>query len=169
MGADIEVLNARLAGGEDVADLRVRHSELKGVTVPEDRAPSMIDEYPILAVAACFAEGVTVMKGLEELRVKESDRLSAVADGLKLNGVDCDEGEDFLIVRGRPDGKGLGNATDGRVSTHLDHRIAMSFLVMGLASEHPVTIDDAAMIATSFPEFMQLMTGLGAKIDEVPE
>ncbi|QIO73410.1 3-phosphoshikimate 1-carboxyvinyltransferase [Rhizobium leguminosarum] len=169
MGADIEVLNARLAGGEDVADLRVRHSELKGVTVPEDRAPSMIDEYPILAVAACFAEGVTVMKGLEELRVKESDRLSAVADGLKLNGVDCDEGEDFLIVRGRPDGKGLGNAAGDEVSTHLDHRIAMSFLVMGLASEHPVTIDDAAMIATSFPEFMQLMTGLGAKIEEVPE
>ncbi|MGR9297979.1 3-phosphoshikimate 1-carboxyvinyltransferase [Rhizobium leguminosarum] len=169
MGADIEVLNARLAGGEDVADLRVRHSELKGVTVPEDRAPSMIDEYPILAVAACFAEGVTVMKGLEELRVKESDRLSAVADGLKLNGVDCDEGEDFLIVRGRPDGKGLGNAAGDKVSTHLDHRIAMSFLVMGLASEHPVTIDDAAMIATSFPEFMQLMTGLGAKIEEVPE
>ncbi|MGR9555834.1 3-phosphoshikimate 1-carboxyvinyltransferase [Rhizobium leguminosarum] len=169
MGADIQVLNARLAGGEDVADLRVRHSELKGVTVPEDRAPSMIDEYPILAVAACFAEGVTVMKGLEELRVKESDRLSAVADGLKLNGVDCDEGEDFLIVRGRPDGKGLGNAAGDKVSTHLDHRIAMSFLVMGLASEHPVTIDDAAMIATSFPEFMQLMTGLGARIEEVPE
>ncbi|MGO8087100.1 3-phosphoshikimate 1-carboxyvinyltransferase [Rhizobium leguminosarum] len=169
MGADIEVANARLAGGEDVADLRVRHSELKGVTVPEERAPSMIDEYPILAVAACFAEGATIMKGLEELRVKESDRLSAVADGLKLNGVDCDEGEDFLIVRGRPDGKGLGNAADGRVSTHLDHRIAMSFLVLGLASEHPVTIDDAAMIATSFPEFMQLMTGLGAKIEQVAE
>ncbi|MGO7170699.1 3-phosphoshikimate 1-carboxyvinyltransferase [Rhizobium leguminosarum] len=169
MGADIEVVNARLAGGEDVADLRVRHSELKGVTVPEDRAPSMIDEYPILAVAACFAEGTTVMKGLEELRVKESDRLSAVADGLKLNGVDCDEGEDFLVVRGRPDGKGLGNAAGGRVSTHLDHRIAMSFLVLGLASEHPVTIDDAAMIATSFPEFMQLMTGIGAKIELVAE
>ncbi|MBY5522591.1 3-phosphoshikimate 1-carboxyvinyltransferase [Rhizobium leguminosarum] len=169
MGADIEVLNTRLAGGEDVADLRVRHSELKGVTVPEDRAPSMIDEYPILAVAACFAEGVTVMKGLEELRVKESDRLSAVADGLKLNGVDCGEGEDFLVVRGRPDGKGLGNAAGDRVSTRLDHRIAMSFLVMGLASEHPVTIDDAAMIATSFPEFMQLMTGLGAKIELVAE
>ncbi|MGO8104475.1 3-phosphoshikimate 1-carboxyvinyltransferase [Rhizobium leguminosarum] len=169
MGADIEVVNARLAGGEDVADLRVRHSELKGVTVPEERAPSMIDEYPILAVAACFAEGATIMKGLEELRVKESDRLSAVADGLKLNGVDCDEGEDFLIVRGRPDGKGLGNAADGSVSTHLDHRIAMSFLVMGLASEHPVTIDEAAMIATSFPEFMTLMKGLGARIEEVPE
>ena len=100
MGADIEVLNARLAGGEDVADLRVRHSELKGVTVPEERAPSMIDEYPVLAVAAGFAEGATVMKGLEELRVKESDRLSAVADGLKLNGVDCDEGQDSLVVRG---------------------------------------------------------------------
>ncbi|MBY5580201.1 3-phosphoshikimate 1-carboxyvinyltransferase [Rhizobium leguminosarum] len=169
MGADIEVLNTRLAGGEDVADLRVRHSELKGVTVPEERAPSMIDEYPILAIAACFAEGATVMKGLEELRVKESDRLSAVADGLKLNGVDCDEGEDFLIVRGRPDGKGLGNAASGQVRTHLDHRIAMSFLVMGLASQHPVTIDDAAMIATSFPEFMQLMTGLGAKIELVAE
>ncbi|WP_027682251.1 3-phosphoshikimate 1-carboxyvinyltransferase [Rhizobium leguminosarum] len=169
MGANIQVLNTRLAGGEDVADLRVRHSELKGVTVPEDRAPSMIDEYPILAVAACFAEGATIMKGLEELRVKESDRLSAVADGLKLNGVDCDEGEDFLVVRGRPDGKGLGNAAGDKVSTHLDHRIAMSFLVLGLASEHPVTIDDAAMIATSFPEFMQLMTGLGAKIEEVPE
>ncbi|WP_027669080.1 3-phosphoshikimate 1-carboxyvinyltransferase [Rhizobium leguminosarum] len=169
MGADIAVANARLAGGEDVADLRVRHSELKGVTVPEERAPSMIDEYPILAVAACFAEGVTVMKGLEELRVKESDRLSAVADGLKLNGVDCDEGEDFLVVRGRPDGKGLGNAAGDKVSTHLDHRIAMSFLVMGLASEHAVTIDDAAMIATSFPEFMQLMTGLGAKIELVAE
>lgn len=169
MGADIEVLNARLAGGEDVADLRVRHSELKGVTVPEDRAPSMIDEYPVLAVAACFAEGATVMKGLEELRVKESDRLSAVADGLKLNGVDCDEGKDFLIVRGRPGGTGLGSAAGGKVRTHLDHRIAMSFLVMGLASEHPVTIDDAAMISTSFPEFMALMTGLGARIEEVTE
>ncbi|MFS2179549.1 3-phosphoshikimate 1-carboxyvinyltransferase [Rhizobium pisi] len=169
MGADIEVLNARLAGGEDVADLRVRHSELKGVTVPEERAPSMIDEYPILAVAACFAEGTTTMKGLEELRVKESDRLSAVADGLKLNGADCEEGKDFLVVRGRPDGKGLGNAAGGEVRTHLDHRIAMGFLVMGLAAEHAVTIDDAAMIATSFPEFMTLMTGLGARIEEVPE
>ncbi|MBB3917058.1 3-phosphoshikimate 1-carboxyvinyltransferase [Rhizobium fabae] len=169
MGADIEVLNAHLAGGEDVADLRVRHSELKGVTVPEERAPSMIDEYPILAVAACFAEGTTAMKGLEELRVKESDRLSAVADGLKLNGADCEEGKDFLIVRGRPDGKGLGSAAGGEVRTHLDHRIAMSFLVMGLAAEHAVTIDDAAMIATSFPEFMTLMTGLGARIEEVLE
>jgi 3-phosphoshikimate 1-carboxyvinyltransferase len=164
MGADIEVLNPRLAGGEDVADIRVRSSDLKGVTVPADRAPSMIDEYPVLAVAASFAEGTTTMLGLEELRVKESDRLSAVAIGLKLNGVDCDEGEDSLIVRGVPGGKGLGNASGAAVITHLDHRIAMSFLVMGLASQHPVTIDDARMIATSFPEFMELMAGLGARI-----
>ena len=168
MGADIAVMNARSAGGEDVADLRVRHSELKGVDVPADRAPSMIDEYPVLAVAASFAEGVTVMTGLEELRVKESDRLAAVARGLELNGVDCTEGETSLTVRGVPGGKGLGNARGEAVKTHLDHRIAMSFLVMGLASEHPVTIDDARMIATSFPEFMDLMAGLGAKIEQGP-
>jgi 3-phosphoshikimate 1-carboxyvinyltransferase len=165
MGATIEILNPRTAGGEDVADLRVRHSELKGVEVPADRAPSMIDEYPVLAVAACFAEGQTVMTGLEELRVKESDRLAAVAAGLKLNGVDCDEGETSLTVRGVPSGKGLGNRSGATVKTHLDHRIAMSFLVMGLASEHPVTVDDSRMIATSFPEFMGLMSGLGAKIE----
>ncbi|MBN7778563.1 3-phosphoshikimate 1-carboxyvinyltransferase [Nitratireductor aquimarinus] len=162
MGANIEILDRRNEGGEDVADLRVRGSELKGVTVPEDRAPSMIDEYPVLAVAACFAEGDTLMQGLEELRVKESDRLSAVADGLKANGVDCEEGEATLRVTGRPGGKGLGGGT---VKTHLDHRIAMSFLVMGLASEKPVTIDDQAMIATSFPDFTALMTRLGAKLD----
>ncbi|WP_047453994.1 3-phosphoshikimate 1-carboxyvinyltransferase [Rhizobium rhizogenes] len=164
MGGDIEVLDKRLAGGEDVADLRVRASALKGVTVPAERAPSMIDEYPVLAVAAAFAEGVTVMLGLEELRVKESDRLSAVAEGLTLNGVDCTEGKDSLTVRGRPDGKGLGNA-GSEVKTHLDHRIAMSFLVMGLASEHPVRVDDSAMIATSFPEFFDLMAKLGADMD----
>jgi 3-phosphoshikimate 1-carboxyvinyltransferase len=164
MGAKIEVLNPRNAGGEDVADLRVRHSELKGVNVPPERAPSMIDEYPVLSVAAAFAEGKTVMTGLEELRVKESDRLAAVARGLELNGVDCEEGESALTVRGIPVGKGLGNARGEAVKTHLDHRIAMSFLVMGLASEHPVTIDDARMIATSFPEFMDLMKGIGAKI-----
>lgn len=165
MGADIEVLNARYAGGEDVADLRVRHSELRGVDVPADRAPSMIDEYPVLSVAAAFAEGTTTMTGLDELRVKESDRLAAVARGLELNGVDCTEGEMSLTVRGAPGGKGLGNAKGTAVKTHLDHRIAMSFLVMGLASEHPVTVDDARMIATSFPEFMDLMSGLGAEID----
>jgi 3-phosphoshikimate 1-carboxyvinyltransferase len=165
MGANIEVMNPRNAGGEDVADLRVRHSELKGVEVPADRAPSMIDEYPVLSVAAAFAEGTTTMTGLDELRVKESDRLAAVARGLELNGVDCTEGETSLVVRGVPGGRGLGNARGEAVATHLDHRIAMSFLVMGLASEHPVTIDDARMIVTSFPEFMDLMAGLGAKID----
>lgn len=167
MGGQIDILNPRNAGGEDVADLRVRHSDLKGVAVPPERAPSMIDEYPVLAVAASFAEGETLMQGLEELRVKESDRLAAVANGLKINGVDCTEGEASLAVRGKPGGKGLGghpNGQDATVQTHLDHRIAMSFLVMGLATEKPVTIDDAAMIATSFPEFMDLMTGLGAEI-----
>jgi 3-phosphoshikimate 1-carboxyvinyltransferase len=162
MGAQIELLNQRNAGGEDVADLRVRSSELKGVAVPAERAPSMIDEYPVLAVAASFAEGETLMQGLDELRVKESDRLAAVARGLEVNGVDCTEGQDNLAVRGTPGGRGLGGGT---VETHLDHRIAMSFLVMGLASEKLVTIDDRAMIATSFPEFMGLMVGLGAKID----
>ncbi len=166
MGADIEILDPRLAGGEDVADLRVRHSELTGVTVPTERAPSMIDEYPVLAVAAAFAKDRTVMNGLQELRVKESDRLSAVTEGLKLNGVECEEGKDSLSVTGRPDGMGLGNAAGEQVITHLDHRIAMSFLVMGLASEHPVGIDDSSMIATSFPQFMDLMKSLGAKIEQ---
>jgi len=166
MGAGIEILNPRLASGEDVADLRVRHSELTGVSVPAERAPSMIDEYPVLAIAAAFAKGRTVMNGLQELRVKESDRLSTVADGLKLNGVECEEGKDWLSVTGRPGGKGLGNAAVKRVTTHLDHRIAMSFLVMGLASEHPVGIDDSSMIATSFPQFMDLMEGLGAGIEQ---
>ena len=164
MGGSIEILNPRSEGGEDVADLRVRSSELKGVTVPAERAPSMIDEYPVLAVAAAFAEGETLMQGLEELRVKESDRLAAVARGLEANGIDCTEGETTLAVRGRPGGKGLGG---GIVATHLDHRIAMSFLVLGLATEKPVTIDDSAMIVTSFPEFMGLMTGLGAEIDTI--
>ncbi|MGF7007796.1 3-phosphoshikimate 1-carboxyvinyltransferase [Aminobacter sp. BE322] len=163
MGGKIDILNRRNAGGEDVADLRVRGSELKGVKVPAERAPSMIDEYPVLAVAASFAEGETLMQGLEELRVKESDRLAAVARGLEANGVDCTEGEATLSVRGTPGGKGIGG---GVVKTHLDHRIAMSFLVMGLASEKPVTVDDQAMIATSFPEFMGLMADLGAEIDQ---
>lgn len=162
MGGRIDILSPRNAGGEDVADLRVRSSELRGVSVPAQRAPSMIDEYPVLAVAAAFAEGETLMQGLEELRVKESDRLSAMANGLKVNGVDCLEGEMSLSMRGRPGGKGLGG---GAVETHLDHRIAMAFLVMGLASEKPVTIDDQSMIATSFPEFMDLMAGLGAQIE----
>ncbi|MCR9137223.1 MAG: 3-phosphoshikimate 1-carboxyvinyltransferase [Alphaproteobacteria bacterium] len=170
MGAEIEIINPRVSGGEDVADLRVTASKLTGVIVPPERAPSMIDEYPALAVAAAFADGETVMEGLEELRVKESDRLSAVTNGLKANGVDCTEGEASLRVRGAPGGKGLGSdQASAIVKTHLDHRIAMAFVVMGLATEHPVTIDDSAMIATSFPEFMDMMTGLGADIRLVEE
>ncbi|MET0169674.1 MAG: 3-phosphoshikimate 1-carboxyvinyltransferase [Aliihoeflea sp.] len=162
MGASIELMNRRDAGGEDVADLRVRHSELKGATVPPERAPFMIDEYPVLAVAAAFAEGETMMNGLDELRVKESDRLTATADGLKANGVTCVEGADFLRVTGTPGGKGVGGGT---VATHLDHRIAMAFLVMGFAAEKPVTVDDRSMIATSFPEFLNIMASLGAEIE----
>ncbi len=161
MGGNIEILNKRQSGGEDVGDIRVRYSELKGITVPSQRAPSMIDEYPVLAVAAAFAEGETHMPGLEELRVKESDRLAAVARGLEANGIPCEEGEDFLTVRGGADSIGAGT-----VVTHLDHRIAMSFLVLGLAAEKPVTVDDGAVIATSFPTFSELFTGLGASISD---
>ncbi len=121
----------------------------------------MIDEYPALAVAAAFAEGETLMQGLEELRVKESDRLSATAHGLEANGVDCSEAESTLAVRGVPGGKGLGG---GLVATHLDHRIAMSFLVMGLAAQKPVTVDDDRMVATSFPGFADMMVALGGRI-----
>ncbi|CAM1631512.1 3-phosphoshikimate 1-carboxyvinyltransferase [Bartonella apis] len=162
MGADISFENKRQTGGEEVADIRVRSSRLEGVKVPKERAPSMIDEYPVLAVAAAFAEGKTVMEGLAELRVKESDRLAAVANGLKKNGVDCEEGKDFLVVIGDPSAKNIGGGT---VTTHLDHRIAMSFLVLGLGAAKPVTIDDKRMIATSFPEFMGLMAKLGAHIE----
>ena len=168
MGGNIEISNRRESGGEDIADLRIRSSELKGITVPGHRSASMIDEYPVLAVAASFANGETVMEDVGELRVKESDRLAAVARGLEANGVDCEEGEDWLKVRGRPDGKGLGGAGFNgvpAVSTHLDHRIAMSFLVMGMASENPVMVDDTNAIATSFPEFVGLMRGLGAELE----
>lgn len=163
MGADLTVENERLSGGETIGDVRVRASRLKGVAVPAERAPSMIDEYPVLAVAASFAEGRTVMEGLDELRVKESDRLAAVARGLEANGVACSEGAASLAVEG---GRVRGG---GRVATHLDHRIAMAFLVMGLAAERPVTVDDTAMIATSFPSFIDLFTGLGARFDSAPE
>ncbi len=165
MGAAIEVLNRRVAGGEDVADLRVRHSELTAIEVPQARAPSMIDEYPVLAIAAAFAKGTTVMRGLDELRVKESDRLAAVAAGLAANGIAHEEGADWLTVSGDPEGRGYGGGT---VPTHLDHRIAMSFLVLGMACEKAVSVDDGRMIATSFPEFEAMMTGLGAHI-ETPE
>jgi 3-phosphoshikimate 1-carboxyvinyltransferase len=161
MGADIEILETREEGGEQVADLRVRHSALKGVAVPADRAPSMIDEYIILAVVAAFADGVTRMNGLQELRVKESDRLAATAAGLLANGVAATVEGDDLIVEG-----GAGACPGGGlVATHLDHRLAMSFLVMGLASRQPVTVDDETMIATSFPTFKPLMAQLGADFD----
>jgi 3-phosphoshikimate 1-carboxyvinyltransferase len=159
MGADIEVLAKRSDGGEEMADLRVRASRLRGIEVPPSRAPSMIDEYPALAVAASFAEGTTVMRGLKELRVKESDRLAAVADGLRANGVAVEIAGDDLIVHGK--GKALGG---GMVATHMDHRIAMAFAVMGLASEKPVMLDDASFIATSFPGFVALMRSLGADL-----
>jgi 3-phosphoshikimate 1-carboxyvinyltransferase len=157
MGARIDVLNPRIEGGEDVADLRVRPSQLTGVEVPA-RAPAMIDEYPILAVAASFAKGETRMRGLAELRVKESDRLAAVADGLSSAGVENRIEGDDLIVTGSTQVRG-----GGTVKTHLDHRIAMSFLVMGMASQQKMTIDDSSMIATSFPTFQPEMERLGAK------
>ena len=166
MGAVIDIENPRSQGGEEVADLRVRSSDLKGVTVPAERAPSMIDEYPILAIAASFAEGETLMQGIEELRGKESDRLAAVANALEVNGVDCTQGRDYLSVRGHPGGKGLGAMTkDARVAAHLDHRIAMSFLVFGLAAEYGSLVDDASMISTSFTGFMKLMADLGANME----
>jgi 3-phosphoshikimate 1-carboxyvinyltransferase len=159
MGAHIDELEVRSDGGEEMADVCVRGSALHGVEVPASRAPSMIDEYPVLAVAASFAEGTTVMRGLKELRVKESDRLAAVADGLRANGIDVEIDGDDLIVHGR--GRARGG---GMVLTHMDHRIAMAFLMMGLASEKPVGIDDAAFIATSFPGFAATMGGLGADL-----
>ncbi|MBY6242090.1 3-phosphoshikimate 1-carboxyvinyltransferase [Methylosinus sp. Sm6] len=159
MGARIALENLRIEGGEEVADIGVSASTLAGVDVPAERAPSMIDEYPILAVAAAFASGETRMRGLSELRVKESDRLEAIAAGLRANGARCEIIGDDLIVRGGA-GRVLGGGT---VETHLDHRIAMSFLVMGLAAEQDVTVDDDRMIATSFPDFRALMEGLGAR------
>jgi 3-phosphoshikimate 1-carboxyvinyltransferase len=159
MGARIDIVDRREEGGEEVADLRVRHSELRGVDVPAARAPAMIDEYLILAVVAAFARGVTRMNGLQELRVKESDRLAATAAGLIANGVKATIEGDDLIVEG-----GAGACSGGGlVETHLDHRLAMSFLVMGLASEKPVAVDDETMIATSFPTFRPLVASLGAE------
>ncbi|MGE0751521.1 MAG: 3-phosphoshikimate 1-carboxyvinyltransferase, partial [Variibacter sp.] len=158
MGAAIETVGERSDGGETMADLRVAASPLRGVDVPADRAPAMIDEYPVLAVAAAFAQGTTRMRGLQELRVKESDRLAAVLEGLRANGVACEIEGDDLIVEGAPRAAG-----GGTVATHMDHRIAMAFLVMGLASEKPVAVDDTTFIATSFPDFTPMMTRLGAE------
>ncbi len=159
MGADIAIENLRHPVGEPIADLIVRHSRLKGVEVPAERAPSMIDEYPILAVAAAFAEGTTRMHGLGELRVKESDRLSAMATGLTACGVSVEIDGDTLIVHG-----GGRPAGDACVTVNLDHRIAMAFLVMGMASTRPVAIDDIDAVATSFPGFTTLVNDLGARI-----
>jgi 3-phosphoshikimate 1-carboxyvinyltransferase len=158
MGASIDESDQRDAG-EPSATLRIRASQLRGVEVPAERAPSMIDEYLVLAVAAAFAEGTTIMRGLHELRVKESDRLAATADMLRVNGVEIDiEGDDLIVHgNGRVPGGGL-------VKTHMDHRIAMSALVIGLASEKPVGIDDSTFIATSFPDFLPMMRQLGADI-----
>lgn len=161
MGADLEYENMREESGEPVADIRVVSSPLRGVSVPAARAPSMIDEYPVLAVVAAFASGETRMEGLGELRVKESDRLASTLAGLKACGVDADADEDMLRVSG---GKGVPGG--GRIETHMDHRIAMAFLVMGLGAENPVTIDNAAIIATSFPGFAELMHTLGAQLQE---
>ncbi len=162
MGADIVLENQREAGGEPVADLRVRAGPLKGADIPPERAPSMIDEYPILAAAAACGRGRTVMRGLAELRVKESDRLAGIAEGLARCGVRVTVEGDDLIVEGDggpPNGGAL-------IETQLDHRIAMAFLVLGLAANQPVRIDDARPIATSFPDFVPLMTRLGARFTD---
>ncbi|AMY68167.1 3-phosphoshikimate 1-carboxyvinyltransferase [Frigidibacter mobilis] len=161
MGADIEFGNPREEGGEPVADLRVRFSALTGIEVPAGRAASMIDEFPVLAVVAANAEGTTIMRGVKELRVKESDRIDAMARGLEACGVRIEEDEDTLIVHGMGPGGVPGGAT---CATHIDHRIAMSFLVLGLASRQPVSVDDGSPIATSFPAFEGLMAALGADI-----
>jgi 3-phosphoshikimate 1-carboxyvinyltransferase len=164
MGAEIAILNPREEAGEPVGDIEVRAGPLRGIEVPASRAPSMIDEYPILAVAAAFAEGRTAMHGLAELRVKESDRLAAIAEGLSRCGVKVEAGPDILAVEGagkRPRG-------GAAIATRLDHRIAMAFLVLGIGAEEPVTVDDAAPIETSFPGFAELMNRLGAQIAEPP-
>lgn len=159
MGADIEILDERDAAGEPVGDLRVRSSALRGVRVPPERAPSMIDEYPVLAALAGFAQGETRMEGLAELKVKESDRLAATAAGLAACGVAARIEGDDLIVAGTGAVRG-----GGTVATEMDHRIAMAFLTLGLGAEEPVAVDDISMIATSFPVFVPLMTGLGARL-----
>lgn len=162
MGADLTYENEREEGGEPVADLRARFSpDLTGIEVPPERAASMIDEYPVLSVVAAFARGQTHMPGVKELRVKESDRIDAMATGLRAAGLNVDEGEDWWTVEGRGFGEVPGGVT---VQSHLDHRIAMSFLVLGLATRAPMTVDDGGPIATSFPIFEPLMAGLGADI-----
>jgi len=162
MGADLTYENEREEGGEPVADLRAKFSpDMKGIDVPPARAASMIDEYPILSVVAAFAEGKTYMAGVKELRVKESDRIDAMAVGLRANGVEVDETEDSWTVYGLGPNNVAGGGT---CATHLDHRIAMAFMCLGMATQKPVKIDDGGAIATSFPIFEGLMTELGATI-----
>ena len=158
MGGDISFKNIRQECGEDVADIRVKHSKLQGITVPKERAPSMIDEYPVLCAAATYAKGETVMRGIEELRVKESDRIAVMVKGLKSCGVTIKEHDDGMTVRC----SNVNGTT--QIETKLDHRIAMSFLILGLRAEEPITVDDGSVIETSFPGFVDLMNGLGAKI-----
>ena len=161
MGGMIEEVNMRDAAGEKVVDYIVKGSDLVGIDVPPERAPDMIDEFPILAMAAACARGTTHLHGLAELRVKESDRLAAIAEGLKLCGVTVIEGEDDLVIEGCG-GPVPGLQNNVQITTHLDHRIAMSFLILGLNAKKPITIDDSRMIATSFPNFFELMATLGA-------
>ena len=163
MGADLTISNRRQAGGEEVGDITARHSELTGVVVPPERAPAMIDEYPILAVAAAFASGSTVMRGIGEMRVKESDRIALMAAGLAACGVGVEEEPEGFTVVGT---RGGNHPVRGgaRVVTHGDHRIAMSHLVLGLAAQGDVEVDEPGMIATSFPGFVDLMSGLGADV-----
>jgi 3-phosphoshikimate 1-carboxyvinyltransferase len=164
MGADLTISNLREEGGEQVGDVTARASALRGVDVPPERAPAMIDEYPILAVAAAFAEGPTVMRGIGEMRVKESDRIALMAAGLAACGVRVEEEPEALTVPGAREGGAV--AGGGRVTTRGDHRIAMSHLVLGLASDQPVAVDEPGMIATSFPGFVELMRGLGGDLAE---
>jgi len=165
MGADLSVTNVRDEGGETVADITARHSALEGVEVPPERAPSMIDEYPILGIAAAFASGRTVMRGIGEMRVKESDRIALMAAGLTACGIGVEEETETLTVVGAKGGNHLV-AGGAAVATHGDHRIAMSHLILGLAADAPVSVDEPGMIATSFPGFVDLMRGLGADISE---
>ncbi|HKR86734.1 MAG TPA: 3-phosphoshikimate 1-carboxyvinyltransferase [Phenylobacterium sp.] len=161
MGADLSETNVREMSGEIVADVTARHSELRGVEVPPERAPSMIDEYPILAIAAAFAQGRTTMRGIGEMRVKESDRIALMVRGLAACGVEVEEGPEHMAVTGATSVRG-----GARVTTHGDHRIAMSHLVMGLATDEPVSVDEPGMIATSFPGFLKIMQGLNGDIRE---
>lgn len=162
MGADLTYENERIEGGEPMANLRARFSpDMKGIEVPPERAASMIDEYPVLSVVASFAQGQTVMRGVKELRVKESDRIDAMATGLRANGISVEDGEDWWIV----DGRGISDVPGGGLcATYLDHRIAMSFMILGMGSNKPVSIDNGVPIVTSFPIFEDLMAQLGASL-----